>query len=892
MQKISYPNPRFTPNGLYIFFLFSLITAIALLPTLLSPTPTYAQSGNPNPFACYGIGDEFLSTGGAQNGTLDPNGQENPFDYLAIIDRATGMSTPIGKTGTKGIEAMAFVPDADGPVFNVLYAVANSDTSQSPHADTLGIVDLATGVWSPVAGPIGAGSGPNGQQKTFTDVDGLAYDVQRDVLWATHRTTMDGFADMLFQIDRTTGKLVPDVFGADLDWVRIPVATDPAFRTPDGMVYDDIDDLVIDPTTGQMFAIMNKDGTGGGFVEVDPATGDVLRYIGLFTTSSSPDGIADDIEGLAFFNDGLLYGSAGNNGPQLEDNDKLYIIDSATGAATLVGAFPPGIQDIEALGCLTAPAAIVLEKATNGEDADTPTGPRISVGDPVTWTYVFTNTGAVGLTDITLEDDVIGVIGVAPNTCAEGPLPASLAPGASFTCSVTKIADVVGQYANTGKVDAIYLAPAAGGGTTEFAIGATDPSHYFGEIVQNPGIQIIKTAGDAADGAVYTINTPGLVTFHYEVTNTGNTHLSDITVTDDAGTPNDSSDDITLTSAACAGLAGPLAPGEKVTCTHDLQVNTDAVNIAVTKGNPTDEQGNDLALDDPADNDDAEVVIEAIEQPALATIGDYVWRDSNANGIQDEDEQGMADITVTLYDENDEVVATTLTDENGLYLFRDLTPGTYTVGFTLPSEEYSFSPPNETNALNDEGDSDVNPRTGRTVPTQLDANEDDRSWDAGIYGQANLTIEKTAHITQVVANSIISYTIVFSNTGTDAANKVFIRETVPDYTTFLPELSTPGWVCEGNNTIAGTVCTYDAGKLEMGEANSTSLTFVVIVNLLETEGVKIINNTVTVEDTEIPQGRTQTETNSQASVAVLGPTGLDPGAEPSTGNIYLPMLRK
>ncbi|MDP6350564.1 MAG: hypothetical protein QGG58_12465, partial [Chloroflexota bacterium] len=42
---------------------------------------------------------------------------------------------------------------------------------------------------------------------------------------------------------------------------------------------------------------------------------------------------------------------------------------------------------------------IDIEKATNGEDADDPTGPLVPVGDAVTWTYVVTNTGNVELTN-------------------------------------------------------------------------------------------------------------------------------------------------------------------------------------------------------------------------------------------------------------------------------------------------------------------------------------------------------------------------------------------------------------------------------------------------------------------------------------------------------------
>ena len=37
-------------------------------------------------------------------------------------------------------------------------------------------------------------------------------------------------------------------------------------------------------------------------------------------------------------------------------------------------------------------------------------------------------------------------------------------------------------------------------------------------------------------------------------------------------------------------------------------------------------------------------------------LGDYVWEDTNKNGVQDKDEKGISGVTVTLKDENDKVL--------------------------------------------------------------------------------------------------------------------------------------------------------------------------------------------------------------------------------------------
>ena len=69
------------------------------------------------------------------------------------------------------------------------------------------------------------------------------------------------------------------------------------------------------------------------------------------------------------------------------------------------------VSDTDPSHYFGAAPAIDIEKATNGEDADSPTGPYIIVGDLVTWTYNVTNTGNVPLVNVNVTDDMEGYIG-------------------------------------------------------------------------------------------------------------------------------------------------------------------------------------------------------------------------------------------------------------------------------------------------------------------------------------------------------------------------------------------------------------------------------------------------------------------------------------------------
>lgn len=63
--------------------------------------------------------------------------------------------------------------------------------------------------------------------------------------------------------------------------------------------------------------------------------------------------------------------------------------------------------------------------------------------------------------------------------------------------------------------------------------------------------------------------------------------------------------------------------------------------------------------------------IEGLTTPAPIEIGDYVWVDTDQDGVQDPGETPIQGVTVGLY-KNGNLIATDVTDANGKYLFTSL----------------------------------------------------------------------------------------------------------------------------------------------------------------------------------------------------------------------------
>ncbi len=113
----------------------------------------------------------------------------------------------------------------------------------------------------------------------------------------------------------------------------------------------------------------------------------------------------------------------------------------------------------------------------------------------------------------------------------------------------------------------------------------------------------------------------------------------------------------------------------------------------------------------------------------VSSLGDTVWYDANANGVQDVGEAGAVNVSVELHSPAGDLIDETLTDADGLYVFENLQPGDYYVRFVRPAGA-TFTRPD---LGSDEAvDSDADVVTGETATITLPPGQDDLTWDAGL----------------------------------------------------------------------------------------------------------------------------------------------------------------
>lgn len=120
------------------------------------------------------------------------------------------------------------------------------------------------------------------------------------------------------------------------------------------------------------------------------------------------------------------------------------------------------------------------------------------------------------------------------------------------------------------------------------------------------------------------------------------------------------------------------------------------------------------------------------------TVNGTTWHDLDADGIEEDNEPGLAGVKVTLYDRDGDAVQNTTSGSDGVWAFIEMPPGTYHVKITPPKDssgtEYQLSP----KPVNQTG-TDVDPKTWMTTPTTFKGgSSSDGLFDAGLYLPASI----------------------------------------------------------------------------------------------------------------------------------------------------------
>ena len=201
--------------------------------------------------------------------------------------------------------------------------------------------------------------------------------------------------------------------------------------------------------------------------------------------------------------------------------------------------------------------------------------------------------------------------------------------------------------------------------------------------------------------------------------------------------------------------------------------------------------------------------IEALCDPAPVEIGNRVWHDTNANGIQDADEPGIDGVEVALSCGAD--TATVTTANGGQFLFSNASNAPFMSSgsactLTVASASQAPLAGLTVTQQNADGQTDNNPQTdlrdsdansaGEIAFTVGGAGENNHTLDFGYKSapaQTDLKLTKTASKSTVKKGDTLSYLLTLENTSDVDATGVIVNDKLPTgvtYVDYLPVTAT------------------------------------------------------------------------------------------------------
>jgi hypothetical protein len=382
--------------------------------------------------------------------------------------------------------------------------------------------------------------------------------------------------DVLGIIDELDDPLEP---GETLDWSRPALITRSITNqvTAVGFALEDDGQPIegFDPITGLDDAIVRTDGAPSMTVEKKAGSADIgeplvvergtevrfgirLRntgtmHLGQIQVEDSMAGIVEEDLDLAPGRFKLLFYTV----PVMDTVTNVVTVTAYPSYkdGTPISGYDPLVQQADAVVQIT-PAAVRLIKTAG----DAPDGfPEYGLGRVlIPFHFQVENTGSLPLVQVQVIDRFFGEVG-----SAAGPI----APGETLDYELPAFVFGSGDFTNTASVVALP-ADEEGVPIPELAPVEDEDSAIVLSSAQSM-IGLIKTAGDAEDGAPLELLEPETVRYLYRVRNLGDTWLAAVKVTDDKMGP--------------IGEIGLLGPGQEQTLEASQFIEETTTNIGMAE---------------------------------------------------------------------------------------------------------------------------------------------------------------------------------------------------------------------------------------------------------------------------------------------------------------------
>jgi uncharacterized repeat protein (TIGR01451 family) len=434
--------------------------------------------------------------------------------------------------------------------------------------------------------------------------------------------------------------------------------------------------------------------------------------------------------------------------------------------ATASGTPPGGGDPVTAEDTVTTPVEGVAE-LTIEKRAGEPSGS--TVGSTIDYTFTVTNTGTVTLTGVMVEDALEGV------EVSGGPV--DLAPGQVDTTTFTARYTLTQDDLNRGEVvnSATATGTPPGGGEPV----KSDPSEVTTPLDPKAELTLVKRAGEPSG------NTAGsTISYTFEVTNTGDVNIENITLSDD------------LAGVEISG--GPierLEPGQtdsttftaRYTLTQEDIERGEVVNSATVTGTPTNG-------DEPVESDPSETTTPIEQDPRLELIKSGRVNDADGNGVIEAGDALTYSFEVT---NTGNVIITDIqpVDEGPSF---NGNPGTGRLGTFTPgpttlepgatqvfTATYTLMQADVDNAAGVE-DGVTNTATARgyhngdaTTGTEVSSDESSTSVELPAAPPSEIEITKQAGLRQIRRGEKAPFTIVVTNKANRMVSGVNVVDTIP-----------------------------------------------------------------------------------------------------------------